>query len=142
VEKLNVILLGKIISFAIMESESTITLENFATLFETRDYVVRESEVIEENGVMIYDLANKWSCTFIFANIFFCEKCQTTHILAEMISVNGLFVSFFIQVNSLKIFGESGILTQKDEIVMYGCGNGFHYDTENKTLIIYNGANN
>ena len=125
-----------------MEFESTITMENFATLFETRDFVVKESEVIEENGVVIYDLANKWSCTFIFANIFFCEQCKTTHILAEMISVNGLFVSFFFQVNSLKILGESGVLTQKDEIVMYGCGNGFDYDPENKHLIIYRGANN
>jgi hypothetical protein len=137
VEKLSVILLGKIISFAIMESESTITLENFATLFETKNFVVKESEVIEENGVVIYDLANKWSCTFIFANIFFCEQCKTTHMLAEMISVNGLFVSFTFQVNSLKILGESGILTQKEEIVMYGCGNGFHYDSKNKQLIIY-----
>jgi hypothetical protein len=137
VEKLSVILLGKIISFAIMESESTITLENFATLFETKNFVVKESEVIEENGVVIYDLANKWSCTFIFANIFFCEQCKTTHMLAEMISVNGLFVSFTFQVNSLKILGESGILTQKEEIVMYGCGNGFHYDSINKQLIIY-----
>jgi hypothetical protein len=137
VEKLSVILLGKIISFAIMESESTITLENFATLFETKNFVVKESEVIEENGVVIYDLANKWSCTFIFANIFFCEQCKTTHMLAEMISVNGLFVSFTFQVNYLKILGESGILTQKEEIVMYGCGNGFHYDSKNKQLIIY-----
>jgi hypothetical protein len=137
VEKLSVILLGKIISFAIMESESTITLENFATLFETRNFVVKESEVIEENGVVIYELANKWSCTFIFGNIFFCEQCKTTHMLAEMISVNGLFVSFTFQVNSLKILGESGILTQKEEIVMYGCGNGFHYNSENKQLIIY-----
>ena len=77
-----------------MENESTLTLENFATLFDTKEYVVRESEVIENNGIMIYELANKWSCTFIFANIFFCEQCKTTHILAEMISVNGLFVSF------------------------------------------------
>lgn len=120
-----------------MESESTITLENFATLFETKNFVVKESEVIEENGVVIYDLANKWSCTFIFANIFFCEQCKTTHMLAEMISVNGLFVSFTFQVNYLKILGESGILTQKEEIVMYGCGNGFHYDSKNKQLIIY-----
>ena len=125
-----------------MENESTLTLENFATLFETKEYVVRESEVIENNGIMIYELANKWSCTFIFGNIFLCPQCNVTHMLAEMISVNGLFVSFFIQVNSLKIFGESGILTQKDEIVMYGCGNGFHYDTESKELIIYNGTNN
>lgn len=124
-----------------MEFESTITLENFATLFETRDFVVRESEVIEEYGVLIYDLTNKWSCTFIFGNIFFCEQCNATHILAEMISVNGLFVSFFFQVNDLKILGESGILTQKDEIVMYGCGNGFHYDPESKQLIIYAGGN-
>lgn len=125
-----------------MEFESTITLENFATLFQTREYVVRESEVIEDYGVMVYDLANKWSCTFIFQNIFFCRICQETHMLAQMISVNGLFVSFFMQVNYLKIFGESGILTQKDEIVMYGCGNGFHYDVENKELIIYGGTNN
>lgn len=125
-----------------MENESTLTLENFATLFDTKEYVVRESEVIENNGITVYQLANKWSCTFIFGDIFFCPQCNTTHMLAEMISVNGLFVSFFIQVNYLKIFGESGILSQKDEIVMYGCGNEFHYDTESKELIIYNGTNN
>jgi len=125
-----------------MEFESTITLENFATLFQTREYVVRESEVIEDYGVMVYDLANKWSCMFIFKNIFFCHQCQETHMMAQIISVNGLFVSFFMKVNSLKIFGESGILTQKDEIVMYGCGNDFHYDVENKELIIYAGTNN
>ena len=125
-----------------MENESTLTLENFATLFDTKEYVVRESEVIENNGIMIYELANKWSCTFIFGDIFLCPQCNVTHMLAEMISVNGLFVSFFIQVNSFKIFGESGILTQKDEIVMYGCGNGFHYDIENKELIVYGGTNN
>lgn len=124
-----------------MEYESTITMENFATLFETKDFVVRESELIEEYGIVIYDLTNKWSCTFIFGNIFFCEQCNATHILAEMISVNGLFVSFFFQVNYLKILGESGILTQKDEIVMYGSGNGFHYDPESKQLIIYAGGN-
>ena len=125
-----------------MDFESTITLENFATLFQTREYIVRESEVIENNGVMVYELANKWPCTFIFGNIFFCPECNTTHMLAEMISVNGLFVSFMMQVNSLKIFGESGILSQKEEILMYGCGNGFHYDIENKELIIYGGTNN
>ena len=76
-----------------MENESTLTLENFATLFDTKEYVVRESEVIENNGIMIYELANKWSCTFIFGDIFLCPQCNVTHMLAEMISVNGLFVN-------------------------------------------------
>lgn len=125
-----------------MDYDTSITLENFATLFQTKEFIVRESEVIENNGVMIYNLANKWPCTFILGNIFLCPECNTTHVLAEMISVNGLFVSFFIQVNAFKIFGESGIFTHNDEIMLYACGNDFHYDTENKELIIYGGANN
>lgn len=125
-----------------MEYETIITLENFATLFQTKKFMVRESEVIENNGVMIYNLANKWPCTFILGNIFWCPDCDTSHIHAEMISVNGLFVSFFIQVNTFKIFGESGIFTHNSEIGLYACGNDFHYDTENKELIIYGGANN
>lgn len=120
-----------------MNTKMLLTSDNLTKIIDLKQLSLLETEFIELYGVTCYNHTSEDNITFILQNIFFCDDCETNHLLISLVNYYGQYIEFTFDVSSIENHGKGVIYQHKDEMQFMYYGNRFAYDPLSKNLEIW-----